>query len=63
MTGIPEAYLIDAHWRIQAVERGEEIEVDRRLGLVLRTAIPPDLLERLIAELLAPPSPSSKPAE
>lgn len=58
VTGIPEAYFIDANWRIQAVDRGEEIGVDRRRGLALWSAIPPDLLERRVAELLVPPSPS-----
>ena len=58
VTGIPEAYFIDANWRIQAVDRGEEIGADRRRGLALWSAIPPDLLERRITELLVPPSPS-----
>ena len=52
VTGIPEAYFIDANWRIQAVDRGEEIGVDRRRGLALLSAIPPDVLERRIAALL-----------
>lgn len=62
VTGIPEAYFIDANWRLQAVDRGEETGVDRRRGLALWSAIPPDLLERRIAELLRPHSPSPKPA-
>ena len=58
VTGIPAAYFIDADWRIQAVDRGEEVGVDGRRGIALWSAIPPDLLERRIAALLAPPSPS-----
>lgn len=62
VTGIPEAYFLDANWRIQAVDRGEEIRFDRRRGLAIWSAIPRDVLERRIAELLMPPSPPPKPA-
>ena len=58
VTGIPEAYFVDANWRIQAVDRGEGIGVDRRRGLALWSPIPPDVLERRIADLLIPRSPS-----
>ena len=50
--GVPEAHFIDPQWRIQAIDRGDDIGVDRHAGLVIWDPIPPDVLGRRVAELL-----------
>lgn len=54
VTGVPETYFLDRELRVRAVDRGEEVGVDERRGLAIWSATTPDLLERRIAELLAP---------
>lgn len=53
VTGVPATYFLDRELRVRAVDRGEEVGVDKRRGLAILSAITPDLLERRIAELLA----------
>jgi hypothetical protein len=53
VTGVPETYYLDRELRVRAVDRGEEVAVDKRRGLAILSAITADLLERRIAELLA----------
>lgn len=52
VTGVPETYFLDRESRVRAVDRGEEVGVDKRRGLAIWSAITPDLLDRRIAELL-----------
>lgn len=54
--GTPEAYFIGRDWRVQAVDRGDEVGVDEGRGLVIWSAIPEDLLRRRVADLLKPES-------
>ena len=56
VTGVPETYFLDRDLRVRAIDRGKEVGVDKRRGLAIWSAITPDLLERRIAELLAPSS-------
>jgi cytochrome c biogenesis protein CcmG/thiol:disulfide interchange protein DsbE len=50
--GVPEAHFIDPQWRIQAIDRGDHIGVDRQAGLAIWDPIPPDVPGRRVAELL-----------
>lgn len=52
--GTPEAYFIGSDWRVQAVDRGDEVGLDEGRGLVIWSAIPEDLLLRRVAGLLRP---------
>lgn len=56
VTGVPETYFLDRELRVRAVDRGEEVGVDKRRGLAIWSEIAPDLLERRIAAVLAPSS-------
>jgi hypothetical protein len=50
---VPEVHFLDAQWRVWAIDRGRDIGVDERQGVVVADAIPADVLERRITELLA----------
>lgn len=57
LLGVPEAHFVDAALRVRAVDRGDKVTaVDQRRGLVHWSAIPADVLDRRIDELL-PASP------
>lgn len=50
--GVPEAHFIDPQWRIQGIDRGDAVGVDRQAGLTIWDPIPPDVLDRRVVELL-----------
>lgn len=52
LVGVPEIYFLDPEWRVQAIDRGTEIGVNKRQALVLLSGVSPELLERRITELL-----------
>ena len=53
LMGVPEAYFVDCEWRIRGVDRGEEVGLDERRGLVLWSAIPPEVLDCQLTELVS----------
>lgn len=56
LMGVPESHFLDADLRVIAVDRGTPVGVDHRRGLVHWSPIPPDVLDRRIAALVATPS-------
>lgn len=62
LLGVPEAYFLDTDTRVRAVDRGAEVGVDERRGLVLWSAIPTDILERHISDIGDMARPQAEPA-